>query len=115
MSTERLQILKMVAAGKLSAEEASQLLDALEQEPKKPAGHKVSHVRIHMVDGRKASNFSVGVGLARWVLTQPVFQVRIGAASIDPAQLLQLIDAGTTGKVMELTEDGKRLEIHLDP
>lgn len=115
MSDERLQILKMVQEGKLSAEEATKLLDAVEHGPQKASGLKATHVRVHWTEGKKVSNFSVGVGLVRWLFSLPMIHIDFGHAKLDTDQLLRLIDEGAIGKVMEFTEDNKKLEIWLDP
>lgn len=116
MSDERLQILKMVAEGKVSAEEAGRLLDALGHGPKPGSGGpKATHVRVHFTEGRKVSNISIGVGLARWVLSLPMINLEFSGVQLNPDQLVQLIDNGTTGKVMEFSEENKKLEIWLDP
>ncbi|MFZ5815738.1 MAG: SHOCT-like domain-containing protein [Bacillota bacterium] len=114
MSDERLQILRMVAEGKVSAEEATNLLDALENAPK-PRGPKATHLRVHIVDGRKVTNFSLGVGLVRWVLSIPMLNVELGSARLDIEQLAQLVESGMTGKVMEFSEENRKIEIWLDP
>lgn len=112
MSDERLQILKMVQEGKVSAEEATRLLDALGEGQSKPGakGPKATHVRVHLTEGRKVANFSIGVGLARWVLSLPL----VSLAEVDAEQLVQLIESGATGKVMEFSEGDRRLEVWLD-
>lgn len=115
MSDERLQILKMVEEGKVSAEEATKLLDALGNGTKVGKGPKATHVRVHFVDGKRVSDFSIGVGLARWVLSLPVINVEFGNVRLDADQLVRFIEGGATGKVMEFTEENKTLEIWLDP
>ncbi|MFZ5827561.1 MAG: SHOCT-like domain-containing protein [Bacillota bacterium] len=115
MSDERLQILKMVEEGKVSAEEATKLLDALGNGTKVLKGPKATHVRVHVVDGRSISDFSIGVGLARWVLSLPVINLEFGNVRLDADQLVRFIEGGATGKVMEFTEGTKKLEIWLDP
>lgn len=115
MSDERLQILKMVEEGKVSAEEATRLLDAVETGPKAAKGVRPTHIRIHAVEGKKVTNFSVGVDLARWVLSLPLGTVWLNDKKIDTDQLVQLIDSGVIGKVLEVTEGDKRFEVWLDP
>lgn len=115
MSDERLQILKMVEEGKVSAEEATRLLDALGHLPKSGSGPKATHLRLLLADGRKTTNLSFGVGLARWVLSVPMLRVEFGKMPVDADRLVQLIDTGFTGKVVEFSEENRRLEIWLDP
>jgi hypothetical protein len=120
MSDERLQILKMVQEGKVSAEEAAKLLDAVEQPAGKgkESGPRARHVRFEYTEGSKRSSFSVGVGLVNWALRilPASFTVDVNGAAqkINRQQILDAIEGGVTGKIFEW-EDGKdRLEIWLD-
>lgn len=116
MSGERLQILKMVHEGKISPEEASKLLDAVEQSPKR-AGPRPTHLRIVLSDGGKVRNFSVGMGLARWALSLPgivEFELGEGRERINREALLEAIDHAPIGRIATAAEGSKRLEIWLD-
>lgn len=115
MSDERLQILKMVQEGKVSAEEATRLLDALGNEPKASGGPKASQVRLHLIEGRKVSNLSIGLSFVQSVLSLPMIRLGFGEAKLDAERLSQWIDSGATGKVMEFAEENRRLEVWLDP
>lgn len=114
MSNERIQILKMVQEGKLSPEEASRLLDAVE--PSAPAtGPRPTHIRVKFHDGSKTRNLSVGVGFASWVLGLiSDMQFKAGGVQLDQRRLLDSIQRGTPGKVFEADEDGQRIEVWLD-
>lgn len=117
MNNERLQILKMVQEGKLSADEAGKLIDALEQPQPPKTGAKPTHIRVVMTEGGKPKSFSVGLGLARWVLAIPglvVFDLKGEAGRFHTDQLLEAIDNGKVGKVFEAHEGSKRVEIWLD-
>ncbi len=113
---ERLQILKMVQEGKISPEEAARLLEALEQPGARPAGPKPTHVRIAIRDGERTHSFSVGIRLARWVLGHGWVSLNLGGSDEDQKQLvLEAIENGPVGKVLELSDGDKRLEVWLDP
>lgn len=118
MNDERLQILKMVQEGKLSPEEAAKLLEAVEQPAAKERGPKPKHLRLVMVDGPKRSTFSVGVGLATWALKVVpgtfLYSDSEGQRRIDTEAVLEAVESGTTGKVMEIVEGQNRLEIWLE-
>lgn len=115
MRDERLQILRMVQEGKVSAEEATRLLDALGNGPGAGHGPKATQVRIHFAEGHKVATCSVGVGFARWVLSLPMIRLDFGDVRLDGERLAQLIDSGATGKVMAFNEENRRLEVWLDP
>lgn len=114
MSGERLQILKMVEEGKVSAEEATSLLDALGNGKRPGKGRESTYIRGRFVEGKRVSDFSVRVGLARWILSWPLVNLEFGHDRIDADQLVRLINSGATGKVLEFTEGDKKLEIWLD-
>lgn len=118
MSDERLQILKMVQDGKVSAEEAAKLLEALEQPtPKgKAPGGQPKHLRLEYSEGGKRSSFSVGVGLVTWALKLFPLSMDVNgiAQKVDRQQILDAIQNGTVGKIFEAEEGRDRLEIWLD-
>lgn len=114
MSNERLQILRMVEEGKVSAEEAAKLLDALEQ-PARPDEPRPRHIRVTMLEGGKTKNFSIGIGLASWALSVAgSFSMSVGETRVDKALLEDAIARGVTGKILEAAEDGKRIEVWLE-
>lgn len=119
MNDERMQILKMVQAGKLSPEEASRLLEAVEQPAPRPAGGpKPTHIRVMLLDEGRPKSFSVGMGLARWLLSVPglmVLDLKGSGYKVDNAAILEAISTGSVGKVFEAQEGKKRVEIWLDP
>jgi hypothetical protein len=120
MKSERLQILNMVQEGRVSPEEAAKLLEALEQPaaaPKRGAAvSRPTHVRLVTREGGKNRSFSVGIGLARWVLHLPgaLIQWQDGDRKVDLSILLQAIEDGFVGKVMEANEGSNHIEIWLD-
>lgn len=114
MNGERLQILRMVEEGKLSAEEAAKLLEALEQPGAKSEGAKARSLRILVNDGTKTHNISLAIGMVRWLLEVPGFAFEVGGQQVQRQAILQAIDQGTPGKVFD-AEDGKyRLTIFVE-
>jgi hypothetical protein len=118
---ERNRILEMVEAGQVSAEEASQLFDALLEEtvaPAPPAQNRT--VRVWVTD-MATHNRKVNM-----TATLPVNVLRVGLqtlASLVPPlrdgraeQLLNSLETGIIGRVMDLQdlEDGKRVEIFIE-
>jgi hypothetical protein len=123
---ERLQILKMIEEGKISATEGAELLRALEvnkgdrqpaQEPMKGASAP-RWFRVRVTDtntGRNKVNINIPMGLVN-------VGIKMGARfapEIEGKQLDDIMDAvrsGQLGKVMDITdeEDGERVEIFVE-
>jgi hypothetical protein len=122
---ERLQILKMIEEGKISATEGAELLRALDtksersptQEPMKGASApRWFRVRITDVNtGRNKVNVNIPMGLVN-------VGIKMGAKfapEIEGEQLEGILDAvrsGQLGKVMDIVdeEDGERVEIFVE-
>ncbi len=124
---ERLKVLKMVEEGKISAEQAVQLLMALESQenpgkkgaeaaiPPKGAG-KWLRVRVTDTDtGRTRVNIRVptslvGAGLKMGMRLSPEIE------GMDTEQIKQFIDSGMLGKVVDVTDekDGEHVEVFIE-
>ena len=124
MSTreERIKILKMLEEGKLSAEEATRLLQALargkvDRRAARPEG-KARWLRVRVTDlsGEKTSvNVTLPIGLVNVGL-------KLGAQFIPDMEELDLqkineaLEQGLTGKVAEVVDEaeGQRVEIYVE-
>lgn len=122
---ERLQILKMIEEGKISAAEGAELLRALDTkgdrptppEPMKgPSAPRWFRVRITDVNtGRNKVNVNIPMGLVN-------VGIKMGAKfapEIEGDKLEGILDAvrsGQHGKVMDIVdeEDGERVEIFVE-
>lgn len=114
MNEERMQILNMVKEGKLSPEEAANLIEAVEPNPG-TTGPKPTHLRIRVMEGSKTRNFSVGIGLVEWALgLVPNVVFRGESIKLDSAMLERAIRTGAVGRIFEAEEDGQKIEIWLD-
>jgi hypothetical protein len=114
MAEERMRILE---AGQIRAEEAAQLLAALE----KPGGSEPVQgrwLRVRVTDratGREKLSVNVPLGLVDVAL-------RMGArltprtGSVDPQEILEAIRSGTVGKIVEIEdiEGGEHVELFVD-
>ena len=119
---ERLEILRMLEAGTISADEAAQLLDALERTdrppttfadpPGPPTGPRARQVRIRITDGdsgQPSLNLAVpfglidaGLGIAR----------RFAPESLLSSEVIEKsVAGGFRGSLLDLNEDGERIEI----
>ena len=120
---ERLQILKMIEEGKISAAEGAELLRALEQEsgrssePLKGASAP-RWFRVRVTDtntGRNKVNVNIPMGLVN-------VGIKMGARfapdveGFDFNELIQAVRSGQQGKVVDVfnTEEGERIEIFVE-
>ncbi len=122
---ERMQILKMIEDGKISAGEGAALLKALEQsddksqplEPMKGASTP-RWLRIRVTDvqsGRSKVNVNIPMGLVNvGVKMGARFAPEIEGAQLDT--IMAAIRSGQQGKVIDVIdeEDGERVEIFVE-
>lgn len=121
---ERMQILRMIEEGKISASEGAELLRALE---KKDAGSSSEPLRgaseprwfrVRITDlgtGRNKVNVNIPMGLVN-------VGMKMGARfapemeGVDYDELMAAVRAGKQGKVIDITdnEDGERIEIFVE-
>lgn len=114
MSEERLQILRMLESGKISAEAAANLLEAVDS-PSPPNRPKTLKVRI-VEPNRRANTISVSIGMADWLLrwVGSMVHVNVDGAQIDLEKIGELIRAGVPGKVVDIEDGGRRIEVWLE-
>jgi hypothetical protein len=125
-SEERMKILKMIEDGKLSAEEGTKLLAALNEKrmstPPRPPGMSgpggARWLRIRVTDVRTGrSKASVQIPLA---LVDA--GMKIGAhfapevEGVDMSNVMDAVRTGMTGKIIDVTdeEDGEHVEIYVE-
>lgn len=121
---ERMQILRMIEEGKISAGEGAELLRALEKkdgsanaEPLRGASQpRWFRVRItDLTTGRNKVNVNIPMGLVQ-------VGMKMGARfapemeGVDYETLMSAIRSGKQGKVIDITdsEDGERIEIFVE-
>ncbi len=124
-SEERMRILKMVEEGKISAEEGTKLLTAVQQAQRASAGEQGGRrggagrwLRIKVTDtktGRSKASVQIPIGLID-------AGMKIGAhfapevEGVDMGNVMDAIRAGVIGKIIDATddEDGERVEIFVE-
>ena len=124
MSTreERVQVLRMIETGKITAEEGAKLLEALEQSDgpegglSSPGRPKWFRVRVSdKVTGKTKVNVNIPMGLVS-------VGMRMGArfapemSDVNMAELMQAVKAGASGKILEVDDeqDGEHVEIYVE-
>jgi hypothetical protein len=117
---DRIEILKMVEDGAITASEAATLLDALDQaersfgpaEPSHRTSTAVSHVRIRVSDtasGRPRVNVVVPIGLVDAGLG--VVRRFVPNADSNMSSIRSALLSGVRGPLIDVTQDDERVEI----
>ncbi len=115
---ERMQILKMIEQGKISAEEGAKLLQALgagKGEKHRPIGDEPRWFRVRVTDldtgkNKVSMNFPMGVVSAGFKLGARF------APDVNFEEIMAAIKAGAQGKIVDVVdeEDGERVEIFIE-
>lgn len=130
-SDERLRVLTMVQEGKITAEEAVQLLEALEaseSSARRKSPHKTSGPGYPGRQGRwlQMRVTDTDTGKVRVNVRLPLGVVKAGlkmgmrfvpeAEGLDKEELLEAIDGGMIGKVFDLVDekDGEHVEVFIE-
>ena len=123
LKEERMQILKMIQEGKISAEEGAKLLSALEGSRKTEtanlsAATQGRFLRVRVTDmhtGKTKVNVNlplalVNIGLKMGARFAPEME------GIDINEIMNAIKAGTQGKIVDVEdgEDGEKVEVYID-
>jgi len=120
---ERMEILKMVQSGEISAEEGATLLNALKEEMEPRSGSEPAartqqprRLRIRVSDLETGRN-KVNIDLP-WNLINVGMHMgaRFTPEGIDLEEVMQALQAGTEGKIVDVedAEDNERVEIFVE-
>ena len=121
---ERMQILRMIEEGKITAQEGAELLRALDKgvghgdaEPLRGAS-KPRWFRVRVTDlstGRSKVNVNIPMGLVN-VGVKMGARFAPGVEGVDYESIMEAIRRGQQGKVIDITdtEDGERVEIFVE-
>jgi hypothetical protein len=128
LKEERMQILKMIEAGTITADEGARLLAALEEGAGKGEGPaaggllagtgKARWMRIRVTDlktGRAKVNVNLPMGLVNVGMKMGArFAPEMGDVDLD--EIMEAIKEGAQGKIVEVEdeEDGERVEIYVE-
>jgi hypothetical protein len=120
---ERMEILKMVQAGQITAEDGAKLLEALQEkeEPRphpEPVGRTKQPRRLRVrVSDLETGRSKVNIDLP-WNLINVGMHMgaRFAPEEIDLEEMMRAVQAGTEGKIVDVedTEDGERVEIFVE-
>ena len=121
---ERMQILKMIEEGKISASEGTELLRALEREDSGKGNEPLKGAssprwfRVRITDtttGKNKVNVNIPMGLVNVGMKMGArFAPEIEGMDLD--EVTELIRSGAQGKVMDIidSEEGERVEIFVE-
>ncbi len=120
---ERMQILKMIEEGKISAKDGAELLRALDQDNKPPSmplkgasAPRWFRVRVtDMSTGRTKVNVNIPMGLVNVGIKMGArFAPEVEGVAYD--EIMEAIQSGQQGKIMDVMdeEDGERVEIFVE-
>ncbi len=122
---ERMQILKMIQEGKISAEEGAKLLQALsagKADKRSPSsttvGGDARWFRVRVTDlasGKSKVNVNIPMGLVNVAIKMGArFAPNVEGANYD--EMVQAIKSGASGKIIDVTDDqdGERVEIFVE-
>jgi hypothetical protein len=127
-SEERMQVLKMVQEGKITAEEGAKLLGALDENSGRDAGKEKAGdgsrrwFRVRVTDlktGKRKMNVNMPLGLVDVGLRMAMkFGPRNGVdlSGVDLNELMGMVRSGAEGRLVEVEdeEDGERTEVFVD-
>ena len=119
---ERMQILKMIEEGKISAEEGAKLLAALSASTKlgvqkrESGGPKQFRVRVtDLASGRNKVNINIPMSLVNVGLKMGArFAPDIEGVNFE--EVMEAVRSGSQGKIIDVVddEDGERVEIYVE-
>ncbi len=118
---ERIQVLKMIQSGQVTAEEGARLLEALREGPNEETltggrGKEPSQLRIRVTDletGRQKIDVRMPWSLVNVGINMGAHLAR---EEIKAEDFIEAIQAGAEGKIMDVVdeEDGERVEIFVE-
>ncbi len=121
-SEERMQVLKMVEKGQISAEEGARLLEAIEaagsKEQARSSGGQSRWFRVRVTDmrtGKSKVNVNIPMSLVN-------VGMRLGAkfapevSGVQMEEIMNAVKEGASGKIVDVEdeEDGEHVEIYVE-
>lgn len=120
MENERLQILKMVQDGKITAEEAGKLLTAVDEPTSTSINGEAKWLRVKVLDlrtGKAKVNVNLPIALLEVGLSIGMKfvpeDVLGGAKGIDFKQIIDAIRNGAMGKLVEVEDEDEGIRVEV--
>lgn len=120
INVEKMQILEMVEEGKISVEEATELLSAMEgnhQEIKPKKDVKWLKIRVHTMEDKPKVNVNVPISLVEVGLKlakkyDPKFKDS-GLENIDIDEILSAVKNGAEGKIVDVIDEESQTKVKI--
>ncbi|MBP7176700.1 MAG: hypothetical protein KBA53_10895 [Thermoclostridium sp.] len=122
ISEERMQILKMIEVGKISAQEGLELMNALDQPPAEEnlgtaARAKWIKIRVMTMDDRVKTKVNlpislVDIGLKFGAANAPQM-MEYGLDKIDIKALVEAVKNGAQGKIAEIEDEERQEKVEI--
>lgn len=122
ISEERMQILKMIQDGKISAQEGMELMNALDQSPAEEGPVSTTRakwlkVRVMTMDNKVKTKVNlpislVDIGLKMGAAYAPQMKDS-GLDKIDIRAVMEAVKNGAEGKIVEVEDDEKQEKIEI--
>ncbi|MDI6851906.1 MAG: hypothetical protein QMD82_08245 [bacterium] len=116
MKEEVIRILKMVEEGKLTAEQAAKLLDAMGEALSTPKTGKFIKITVRDSDGDNV-NITIPLGLVKFLSSfiPKDAKATLEQHEIDLNQLITTIEEGANGTIVDInSEDGDVVKISIE-
>lgn len=116
MNSARARILKMLEEKKITADEATRLLNALERTESTSQSHRFLKVRVFPAGSEKPKvNITVPIALLKWgmKLVPESAKAKIEEKEIDLKLLSEAFESGLTGKIVDIQDDEKNEHIEV--
>lgn len=116
MKEERKKILQMLAEGIINADEAEELLTTVEQGPMEPKStFNRRFFRIRVADGPSTKvNVNIPISLAKMAFRFVPSKILQENPELDFDAIIQEIQAGAQGKLVEVQDGETTVEIFVD-
>ena len=119
MNDERDRVLKMLEDKKITAEEASKLLDAINRSEGGGRRNRFLKVRVYDRGSDRAKvNVTLPIGLVRWGMNfiPDEARAKIEEQEIDLKMVTEALEKGITGKIVDVDDDekGHHVEVWLE-
>ena len=119
MHEEKMQILKMLEQGNVTAEEAARLLEALDEAPAGERAKTGKWLRIEVTEAgtdKKKVNLRIPMGLAkiaaRFIPAKK--KKELLAEGVDIDEVLSQVTSENIGKIIDIESDGDLVQISID-
>lgn len=124
MNEEKMKILKMLEEKKISSAEAMELLEALarlegKENRSAKSGGRFLRIRVYE-NGSPEAKVNVNIPIAWSKFMAPFIEQKIGQKlrdkgyELDTEKIREALEAGDIGKIIDINDDGNKVEIAIE-